>query len=149
MLTSPYAFTDDLGRSVAAISTLDPGTDVPLGLCCCRLAFAACTPRCLPFDYYGLLHANCILPYSLQLADCFCHTDRCARCQARLGVHAQLLYWAACIPHDRLTSPRCPTFLQLYIYDANELHDRLHLDVAKDVSRGKVDRCSLPTRTPY
>lgn len=33
-----------------------------------------------------------------------------------------------------------PTFLQLYIYDANELDDRLHLDAAKDLSRDTVDR---------
>ena len=44
-----------------------------------------------------------------------------------------------------------PTFLQLYIYDANELDDRMHLDVAKDLSRDAVDRLQrmLHTCNPF
>ena len=44
-----------------------------------------------------------------------------------------------------------PTFLQLYIYDANELDDRMHLDVAKDLSRDTVDRLQrmLHARNPF
>ena len=44
-----------------------------------------------------------------------------------------------------------PTFLQLYIYDANELDDRMHLDVAKDLSKDTVDRlqCMLHARNPF
>ena len=44
-----------------------------------------------------------------------------------------------------------PTFLQLYIYDANELDDRMHLDVAKDLSRDTVYRLQrmLHARNPF
>ena len=33
-----------------------------------------------------------------------------------------------------------PTFLQLYIYDGNKLDDRMHLDVAKNLQHGTVER---------
>ena len=39
-----------------------------------------------------------------------------------------------------LTQGVRPTFLQLYIYDAHELDDRMHLDVAKDLHRATVGR---------
>ena len=44
-----------------------------------------------------------------------------------------------------------PTYLSLYIYDANELDDRMHLDVAKDLQRGTVERLQrmLHSRNPF
>ncbi len=44
-----------------------------------------------------------------------------------------------------------PTYLSLYIYDANELDDRMHLDVAKDLQRGTMERLQrmLHSRNPF
>ncbi len=50
------------------------------------------------------------------------------------------------------TSPGVrPTYLLLYIYDANELDDRMHLDVAKELQRGTVERLQrmLHSRNPF
>ncbi|KAL0035451.1 hypothetical protein WJX77_006688 [Trebouxia sp. C0004] len=43
-----------------------------------------------------------------------------------------------------------PTYLS-YIYDADELDDRMHLDVAKDLQRGTVERLQrmLHSRNPF